>query len=731
MDNKNKNNRGRFGTFAGVFTPNVLTILGIILFLRTGWLVGQAGLFGALIIIGMANVISLLTGLSLSSVATNMPVRTGGSYFMISRTLGLEIGGAIGIPLFFSQAISVAFYIIGFSEAFTTVFPQVPATSLSLSLILLFGLFAFLGADFVLRIQFFILAILCSAIISVFAGGWDRWVTPHLFATSASTADFWEAFAVFFPAVTGIMVGVSMSGDLKNPEKSIPRGTLTSIGVTALIYLVTATWLGLHATQSELMSDNLVMQKVARWSVFVLIGVWASTLSSALGSILAAPRTLQALSFDRVTPRMMGYQLGSSTEPRVAVLITTAIATVIVLMGDLDFVAPIISMFFLNTYGMINLTAGIENMVANPSFRPHFKVPWVVSLLGGLACYTTMFLINGLATVIAIFISYGVYLLLKRRTLRQNWGDMRSGLWFTLSRYGLTHFEKLPVHARNWRPNIVAFTGAAVASKSREQLMQVGIWLSSGRGIVTLYHLLMGKLEKLADRGLQDTSCESLRRYVNENSVTAFVGCSIVNDFYDGVLTVVQAHGVSGLEPNTALLGWSNKSEIQKEQMILMRQLIALKKSALFLHYNEERDFGIRRQIDVWWRGRDRNAELMLMLAHIISKSSDWEGARIRVLRLLRHEEGRDGVEQHIEDLAKSARVEAQPIVLIEKEKDDPFFSAFRENSRNSDLVFLGLPVPRDEEIQVRAGYLHKLLQSSPSALLVRSAEVEDILEPQ
>jgi amino acid transporter len=723
--------KGRFGAFAGVFTPNVLTILGIILFLRTGWVVGQAGLLGALLIIGIANLISLLTGLSLSSVATNMPVRTGGSYFMISRTLGLEIGGAIGIPLYLSQAISVAFYIIGFSEAFTSVFPQIEATYLSLSMIFLFAVLAYGGAGFVLRIQFAILAVLALAILSLLAGGWEKWLTPHLFSTPSSTATFWEVFAVFFPAVTGIMVGVSMSGDLKHPEKSIPRGTLASIGVTALVYVATATWLGFHATQAELITDNLIMQKVARWSVLILVGVWVSTLSSALGSILAAPRTLQALAFDRVMPKVMGAQLGSPTEPRVAVLITTAIGVAIVLMGDLDFVAPIISMFFLNTYGMINLTAGIERMVGNPSFRPQFRVPWFVSLLGGLACYAAMFLISPLATAIAVLASYGVFLVLKRRTLRQNWGDIRSGIWFTLARFGLTRLEKLPIHARNWRPNIVAFTGTAGTSHSREQLMQMGAWFSSGMGIVTLYHLLVGKVEELADRGLRATSCESLRNYLDEHDVPAFAGCSIVENFYDGVLTVLQAHGVSGLEPNTALLGWSGKPEIQAEQMRLMQRLVALRKTVLFLHYSQERDFGRKKQIDVWWRGRDRNAELMLMLAHILSRSLAWEGAKIRVLRLLGHEEGRKGAEEHIDKLVKSVRVEAQSHIVVREDHGDAFISAFAETSGESDLVFLGLAVPKEEEIQPKTRYLHELLQSSPSALLVRSGEMEDILEPQ
>ncbi len=723
--------KGRFGSFAGVFTPNVLTILGIILFLRTGWIVGQAGLAGALFIIVISNLISLFTGLSLSSVVTNMHVKTGGTYYMISRTLGLEIGGAIGIPLYIAQAISVAFYIIGFTEAVTAVFSGIDPVFLSISLALVFGFLAYIGADFTIKIQFVILGILFLAILSFFSGSWGKWYAPGLYSTLTSTATFGEVFAIFFPAVTGIMVGVSMSGDLKDPAKNIPRGTLSSVGITAFIYLAAAIWLGLHATTNELISNNLIMQKVARWPKLILLGVWASTLSSALGSVLAAPRTLQALSFDRVVPRALSAQLGSETEPRFAVIITTTIAIMIILMGDLNFVAPIISMFFLNTYGMINLTAGVELLVGNPSFRPQFRVHWIISLVGGFGCYGAMFLISPAATLVAISISYGVYIYLKRRSIQQNWGDIRSGLWFSLARLGLVRLEDSTQHPKNWRPNIIAYTGAAGTSQSREQLLELASWLSSGQGVVTLYHLLIGDIDALTGRGLKETSRNSLKKYLDEQGTTAFTECSIVNNFYQGVLSTIQAHGITRIEPNTALLGLSKKPEIQKEQLHLMRKLVALGKSTLFLHFNRERGYGRKRLIDVWWRGRDRNAELMLLLAHVISQSAPWEGAKIRILRLLDHEEGKINANDHIQQLIKSSRVEAEPIVLVKSYPKQNFRTVFNGQSKETDLVLLGAAVPEVERFDSTIHFLHDLLQAAPSVLFVRSAETEDILEPE
>jgi amino acid transporter len=294
--------RARFGTFAGVFTPNVLTILGIILFLRTGWVVGQAGLIGALIIVLIANGITLLTGLSLSAIATSMKVRAGGNYYLISRTLGLEIGGAIGIPFYLSQAISIAFYIIGFTEAlqFLPFFQEFDARMIATVVAIIFTLIAWIGADIALRIQFVILGILVAALLSFFLGGWDAFIQPTLTPNFTEGVNFWLVFAVFFPAVTGIAVGTSMSGDLKDPGRSIPLGTLASIGVTAVIYLAAVVWLATHATVDELINNTFIMSEIALirpWAVsWPRRAPWKRSLMTAccpasLRIALAAPRS--------------------------------------------------------------------------------------------------------------------------------------------------------------------------------------------------------------------------------------------------------------------------------------------------------------------------------------------------------------------------------------------------------------------------------------------------------
>lgn len=719
--------RGRFGTMAGVLTPNILTILGLILFLRTGWVVGQAGLVGALSIVLLSNVITFLTGLSLSAIATSMTVRTGGNYYMISRSLGLEIGGAIGIPLYLSQAISVAFYVIGFTEALVSlpVFQSIDPRLISTVVVIIFGMIAYLGADFALRIQFVVLAALVVSIISLFAGGWDEFLQPTWTARYSDGVGYWAVFAIFFPAVTGITVGASMSGDLKDPAKSIPRGTLGAIVITAVIYIATIIWMSLHASPQALQGDALIMTQIARWPIFILVGVWMATLSSALGSVVAAPRTLQALALDKVMPRWMADQLGSPTEPRMAVLMTIAVALVIVWMGDLDFVAPVISMFFLNTYGMTNLAAGIEKLVGNPSYRPRFNVPWSVSLLGAIGCYGAMFLINPIATVVAIVISYGIYFFLDRRSVESAWGNVRRGVWLTAARSALLALEGERYHVKNWRPNVLVFTGQP---HNREHLATLANWLSVGQGIITFYQLLVGAPENVRTNGLVESARKQIHNFIAKRKIKAFADVNVVRDFYSGALTVAQTHGLGGLKPNIILMGLSDEPSGRISQLELVNDLLLVGKSSLLFRHDTVRFFGEYKCIDIWWNGRDPNGALMVLLAHVIKQHADWRAAKIRLLRIIPNPEGRAPTQAHLEKLLTEVRVNAEAVVVVEPERDIPTEQTIAKWSKDADLTFLGMQRMNLEDIEGYNQYLNKLLGITGTTLLVRSAWDDDLL---
>ncbi len=385
--------RGTMGTFGGVFTPSILTILGLILFLRLTLVVGQVGLGEALLIIVLANLISVLTSISLAAIATNLKVKGGGVYYIISRTLGLAFGGAIGLVLFLAQAVSVGFYCVGFAEAVSRslgvdmgIWPQVIAALAVLATTTL----AWVGADWATRIQYVVMALIVAALASFVIGAAFQWDSDHIrtnFPSPNGWSHFWVAFAIFFPAVTGFTQGVNMSGDLADPGRSIPRGTAYAVGLSFVIYLVTAVLVAAALPRGVLLNDPDALKLISVWSPLIDFGIIAATLSSALASLLGAPRILQSLAKDRVFGFLQPFAVGSgvSDNPRRGVLLTGFIAMAIVGLGNLNLIAAIVSMFFIVTYALLNYATYFEARGRSPSFRPnlHWYDPRI-SLVGAV-----------------------------------------------------------------------------------------------------------------------------------------------------------------------------------------------------------------------------------------------------------------------------------------------------------------------------------------------------------
>ncbi len=491
--------KGKLGTFSGVFTPSILTILGIILFLRLGYVVGSIGLGRAMIIIGLANAISVLTGISLSAIATNLKVKGGGDYYLISRTLGVEFGGAIGIVLFLAQAVSIAFYCIGFGEAVSPLLPWtgrgLPQVIAVLAVSLLF-VFAWMGADWATRFQYVVMSIMAAALISFFVGGllkWDGITLTRNWGSPEPGPGFWFVFAIFFPAVTGFTQGVSMSGDLKDASKSLPSGTLLAVGISMIIYFCAAVLFAATLPAGVLRTDYGSMQRVAVFGYLVYAGVVGATLSSAMASFLGAPRILQSLAGDRVFPFLLPFAKGSGPtgNPRKGVLLAAGIALATIALGKLNVIAPVVSMFFLISYGLLNYATFYEARAASPSFRPTFR--WFnfrLSLLGSLACAGAMLAINLAAGAVAIAILFAVYQYLKRTTGPARWADSRRSYHLQRVRENLLAAAAEPEHPRDWRPQILAFSDD---SRRRGQILRFASWLEGGSGVTSAVKILEGE----------------------------------------------------------------------------------------------------------------------------------------------------------------------------------------------------------------------------------------------
>ena len=384
----------KFGTFGGVFTPDVLTILGVIMYLRLGWVVGNAGFLGAVALILMAKTVTLCTGLSMASITTNIKIGTGGAYSIISKSLGLEAGGSVGIPFYISQTLSAALYILGFTEGWLRIFPNHYPLLVSSIVWLSLLIISYVSVRFAIRIQYIIMVIIGLSILSVILTS-SRPAHEFELIGTFEKAGFWRVFAIFFPAVTGIMAGANLSGELQNPRRAIPLGTLSAIGVTMMIYIGLAFVAAKYITPSELRSNQMALIDNALWSPIVIAGVLTATFSSALGSMVGAPRILQALAEKKTVPYSKIFSAKSSNnEPRNAIALTGIVIIIAIFAGNLDALASLITMFFLITYGILNSVVFIQQYMNIISFRPTFKVPRFVPLFGAVSCIVIMFLIN-------------------------------------------------------------------------------------------------------------------------------------------------------------------------------------------------------------------------------------------------------------------------------------------------------------------------------------------------
>ncbi len=726
----------KFGAFGGVFTPCTLTILGVIMFLRLGQVVGQAGFYSAIVIVLASKLITTLTSLSLSAIATNTRVQGGGAYYLISRSLGVEFGGAIGVVFFLAQAISVAMYVIGFAEALTGTCPPLANSGVVIATIVNIATFCcvYIGAGWTIKVQYVILALLAASLVSFYAGAASIFsmtvlqanLTPHYTAGES----FFSIFALFFPAVTGIMAGANMSGDLKNPAQAIPRGTLAAVAVTGAIYFSLTCLLAGSRPHEVLIADNMVVRDVARWPMLITVGVFAATLSSALGSMMGAPRIMQAFAKDGIFPwlNFLGAASGQADEPRRATVLTFMISQACVLLGDLDAIAPIITMFFMITYALLNLATFYEAITKNPSYRPTFRYcHWSMSLLGAVGCLSVMLLINWAWAIGSMVVIGAIYGYIKYHEIEARWGDLQGGIIFERARRALLRLEETTYHAKNWRPILLAMSSS---SWNRPYLAIYGHWLSAGRGILTLAQVVCGDVDKLAER--RDSYERALRKFIAKEELQAFPTVVIAPYLSDGIESLVQCHGVGGVKPNTVLLGWP-KSDAKAETFgATLRQLARFRRSIICARLfqdigdgiSAERDVALAEAwnapqgtIDVWWRGME-NGALMLLLAHLLHQNPEWRHNRIRVLRIVSNDEAVEEVRQHISELATVSRICVDPVVIV---ASDPSV-AIQNESRSAALLLLGFDAPKEGEEAVFYRHMQHLAGDLPRVLFVDSA---------
>ena len=723
-------NSKKFGTFAGVFTPTLLTILGVIMYLRMGWVVGNAGLLGAWLIIIVSFLITLTTALSMSAITTNIRIGAGGAYAIISQALGLEVGGSLGIPRYVSQGLAVTMYIFGFREGWLGIFPHhIPF----LVDIIVFGVLltiAYISADLAIKTQFFIMVIIILSLISIVMAAYYgsmtiptedaiRWGTfrgsPE---NDFSGSTFWIVFAVFFPASTGIMAGANMSGELKHPNKSIPLGTLWAIGISFVIYMALAFWLARSATEQELISNyNIIIDK-SYFGPLIIAGILGATFSSALASLVGSSRILFAMGEHRVLPygKFLAGQ-SANGQPRNAMIVTGIMIFITMLLRDLNAVAPLVTLFFLITYAMINVVVIIEQNLGLISYRPLFKINKWVPWIGLASSVLAMFIINPTISLISISIVFVVYWFLSRQNIETPFEDVRSGLFVSFAEWAAKHtWGMKTMQQRAWKPNLMVPVRDVVGAKGNFQFLRN---IAKPKGSIKL----LGIEANASDSTLTE-ELSSLSEAFRIKDV--FSSWTIINtdDFAKGVNYGNQALKGAFFRPNVVFLNLQQHDNYETEIRPVIKESIRLEIGVLLYSSHPTALLGRRNMINVWVSDRTKNwdigwdignLDLSILIAYKLKKN--WE-AKIRLIIVIKDEEERENAQNFLNLLISLARLpETLTEVRVGKFKDTV------ANAPSADLNVFGM------EENLRFEFVQEMtLLTNSSCLFVKDSGHESIL---
>lgn len=656
----------RFGMWDGVFARCLLNIFGVIMFVRLGYLTGISGAGLMIAIICIAGVVTFITTLSLSAICTNGEVQGGGAYFMISRSLGPELGGSIGIIFGFANAVAVALYLLGFAESLVDLVGPIDWDMSDLwvlrlvSLISLVSVYVLclIGVDWVIKIQLGLLVVLVACILSVIIGAFLKNKSENVVRFSGSllsenfgsdfneTENFFYVLSIFFPAVTGIMAGANISGEIRSPERAIPNGTLGSVVVSTVVYCLLAIILAGCVPREVLLNNYLIMTDIA-WAPLIYVGIFAATLSSAIASFVGAPRVLQAVAKDGLFPVLTPFALGhgKNDEPWRGYGLTFIISFCFILIGDINQVAPLITAFFMTSYAIINFSCFAGAYSNSPGFRPSFRHynKWV-AFLGFLLCIGMMFLMDWLVGIITLIIVFFLYKYIENKSPAVNWGSALDAIDFQTAYKALRKLQGAPIHVKNWRPNILFFG----AEDDHKNMYYLAEQMKKGRGLNCVGNVILADTDDLQSDGALEAYKKLEERNVDAPLKDRFakgtVGTAvfqqsfIAKTFYEGAHALIQTAGLSKLSANTICIGfkesWKEHPMATREYIQISREAFFLKMGVIILRRAPQlrvwpNAYDSSNTINVWWLADDGG--LTILVPHLLKLHKMWKKCKLKI----------------------------------------------------------------------------------------------------
>ena len=725
----------KFGT-APVFFTAISTILGAILFLRFGFAVGTLGLGGIFLIILLGHVVTIPTALALSEIATNKRVEGGGEYFVISRSFGLNIGATIGVVLYAAQAISVAFYVIAFTEAFSFLFDflkkqfdfDLPRQVISIPVM---GALSFMiirkGANLGVKALYFVVAILAISLFMFFIGNTGYESSSNSFFGSLDFRNmdsFFVVFAIIFPAFTGMTAGVGLSGDLKKPGKSIPLGTISATILGMIIYFFISVKLANSASPHDLMNNQLVMGDIALWGFIIIpLGLAASTFSSALGSVMVAPRTLQALANDKSFPssRINSWLEANritDNEPTNASIITCIIAMFFVAIGDVNFVAQIISMFFMVTYGSLCLISFLHHFGSSPSYRPSFKSKWIFSLTGFIASVWIMFQISALYSILSLIILVIIYIYMSYlHRNRKGLESIFANTIFQINRRLQVFIQKKKVsrEEKEWRPSAICISRNSFKYDNVFHLLN---WISYRFGFGTYLHFIKDYYSRETSEQAKHELDTILKNIESENSV--YIDTIISPSNTTAIVQAIQLPGIAGMENNMLIFDFDKEDPTDLDIIIDNLAVVNSGSFDICVYGVSRRPVYYRNGLHLWIKSFDElNSNLMILLGFIILGHPDWKKGNIKIYYICKEEE-KESVMQWFDKLIKTGRMPIlnQNIEIVIRKEEVPVKSVINEYSRDAGLTIVGFV---EEEVKANGRKVFEGYDDAGNVLFVNS----------
>jgi amino acid transporter len=693
-----------FGTFAGVIVPNVTMMFGVILFLRLGFVLGNVGLSSFLGIILLSTIVMSITAFSISMVCSNMRVGGGGAYFLISRSLGIEAGGAIGLALILNQLFCMVLCVSGFSQSLQMLVPHYPLWSIELVTLAVLGLIALISTDFVLKTQTLIFACLLISIGAICLG---KEMLPSMEGLSPKTFPFWTGFAIFYPALTGIEVGMSLSGTLRNPSRSLSIGTISSLLIVSVCYSMLAIVLWNTYPRVLLANDPNILLNYSKFSAWVFFGAWCASLSSAIGNFIGAPRMIQTIAEDGILPSFFAKGYGKHNEPRWAIFTVFLIGCCLLVFTTIDQLLPMLTMICLLTYGTLNLVAGLAEWMHNPSWRPSFRCPWQLSLLGSALCYYLMIMIQPGWALVSMLLIVFIFLFLSRRNIQCSFNDIRESLLISISRFALYKLFEVDEKPQNWMPKVLI---CARAPMPYQKMIHLGHALTKRNGILTVASLIPEEWE--TSKQLERTQ-GVIKDWLEKEKIKGINEVSAHADFFEGVSSYVKSYGIGSLQPNCILLNFPEDEEGKEGILNVIETASTYNKNLLFSSFPDNKDLDEKKKtIHLWWDQEEReSSELMISLFLSLRQSRRWQKRQILVHCMAPDANAKKHIENYLEEMFQSRRIRVELQVHLDPRTDPLYYLSY--TNKEAHLVFFPMRLNHIEE-QDRAAYLERIYNVLP-----------------